>query len=364
MAQRILQVLNGLGTGGIEKYVIDLFRHMNPDEIVFDFLLRKKVNMHEDIITSLGGRVFYVAPYPEEKRQNYVDVDDFFRTHGEYSVVHIHAPSLEYVTILKLAKKYNRNIILHSHCSSRNTFKARINHYINRFITRKCATAHFACSDKAAKWMFGNQDYEFVTNGIDTTKFTYNDVIRNEMRKELHLDDCFVWGHVGRLCETKNQEYLLCLFQKQLLYNANSKLLIIGEGNDLTNLQKLADELGIMEQVRFLGFRMDVHKLMCAMDVLVFPSLAEGFPITLIEAQSMGLPCVVADSITKQSALTDNIQFLSLSEDKGKWIKEINRKRNVENREIYSSIVKDKGFDISDSSKRVEEFYLSCIGSQ
>lgn len=364
MAQRILQVLNGLGTGGIEKYVIDLFRHMNPDEIVFDFLLRKKVNMYEDVIASLGGRVFYVAPYPEEKRQNYIDVDEFFKTHIEYSVVHIHAPSLEYITILKLAKKYNRNIILHSHCSSRNTLNARIIHYINRFITKKYATAHFACSDKAAKWMFGNQNYEFVVNGIDTTKFTYNDAIRSEMRKKLNLKDCFIWGHVGRLCETKNQKYLLYLFKEQLLYNTNSKLLIIGEGNELTNLQKLANELGILEKVSFLGFRTDVYKLMCAMDVFVFPSLAEGLPITLIEAQSMGLPCFVADNITRQSALTDNINFLSLTDDKDKWIEEINKKRNVENRENYSLIVKDKGFDISDTSNRIEKYYLSCIGNR
>lgn len=362
MPQRILHVLNGLGTGGIEKYVLDLFKHMNPDEIVFDFLIRKKVNMHEELISSLGGRVFYVSPYPEEKKQNYIDVDSFFSEHCEYSVVHIHAPSLEYVTILKLAKRHNiRSIILHSHCSSRDTFKARIRHYINRFITRKCATDLFACSDKAAKWMFGKRDYKFVINGIDTVKFTYSDEVRNDIRQELELNDCYVWGHIGRICKTKNQEYLLHLFKEQLEYNKNSKLVILGEGNDLAKLQDIADKLGITSKVLFLGFRADVYRLMCAMDVLVFPSLAEGFPITLIEAQSMGLPCVVSDSITKQVALTDNVYFLSLSDDKDKWLKTINQNRNVCDRKICSTVIRSKGFDIRDSSKRIEEFYLASL---
>ncbi len=366
MPTRILHVLNGLGTGGIEKYALDLFQHINRDKFVFDFLLRKKVNFYEKMIDNLGGKVYYVSPYPEDKKQNYIDVDNFFREHTEYDIVHIHAPSLEYTAILKSAHKYNINcIVLHSHCSSRNTFKAKIKHYLNRILTTQCATERFACSDKAALWMFGKKEYRFTINGIDTDKFTYCESARYEVRKEFGLDDCFVWGHVGRLCETKNQERLIRLFKEQLISNKNGKLLVIGEGNDRSKLEQLAEELCICEHIVFCGYRSDVERLMSAMDVMVFPSKAEGFPITLIEAQCTGLPCVIADTITKQVELTDKVKYCSLQDCNDKWIECINDKRFLEiaNRERYSKIIKERGFDIKDTSKAIEEFYVEQLSS-
>lgn len=358
MAERILHVLNGLGTGGIEKYVIDLFKHIDPEKYVFDFLVRKEGDNHKDTIAKLGGKVYTVSPYPEKRRQNYDDVDAFFSLHKEYSVVHIHAPSLEYTNILKLAKKHNiKTIILHSHCSSRSTIKGKALHYFNRFATKNCPTDRLACSEKAAKWMFGNKDYFFAFNGIDTGKFYYNSERRESTRMELGLGDDFVWGHVGRLCKTKNQRYLLQLFKDQIDVNPNSRLIIVGTGSDMQMLQEYARELGIYEKVLFLGQRDDVHLLMCAMDVLVFPSLDEGLPLTVVEAQSVGLPCVISDVITQQVKITKQVSFLPLNGDRKKWIHTINEIGISENREDNSKIIKYAGFDISESSKRIELFY-------
>lgn len=362
MQQRVLHVLNGLGSGGIEKYILDLFQRLDPDKYVFDFLLRKKSNMHEQLISSLGGRVYYVSPYPQEKRQNYKDVDDFFSKHKEYNIVHIHMNSLEYVTILKLAKKHKINtIVLHSHNSSRVTHRSRITHYWNRFWTGNCPTDRLACSDKAACWMFGKKKYIFVSNGIDTERFRFRPDYRDEMRRELNLENQCVWGHIGRLCAIKNQKFIIDVFNKQASSNPNSVLLLIGEGNDRALLEEYVDNLCLKDRVQFLGVRDDVHKLLCAMDVMVFPSIAEGYPISVVEAQCSGLRCVLADTITKQVGITDRVEFLSLSDPLELWCESANAFFEETDRSIYADKIKAAGFDVCDTSKKIESFYDSKV---
>lgn len=362
MQQRVLHVLNGLGTGGIEKYILDLFQQIDPKKYVFDFLLRKKANMHEQLISSLGGRVYYVSPYPEKKKQNYKDVDQFFHSHKEYNIVHIHMNSLEYITILKLAKKHHiPNIILHSHNSSRVTLKARSLHYRNRFLTRNYPTERLACSDKAANWMFGDQSYMFVSNGINTEQFKFNQTYRDEIRKELSLGDKYVWGHVGRLSEIKNQKFVIDLFNRQLSTNPNSMLILVGEGRDEKYLKEYVESNNLSKRVLFLGVRNDVNKLLSAMDVMVFPSLAEGFPISIIEAQCSGLKCILSDTITSQVAITDKVEFLSLNDEMSVWNNKINQPPSKSDRTYYYSLVRTAGFDIKETSKRIENFYDDLI---
>ena len=358
MQQRVLHVLNGLGTGGIEKYILDLFQQIDPEKYVFDFLLRKKANMHEQLISSLGGRVYYVSPYPEKKKQNYKDVDQFFDCHKEYNIVHMHMNSLEYITILKLAKKHQvPNIILHSHNSSRVTLKARSLHYCNRFLTRNYPTERLACSDKAADWMFGNKSYMFVSNGINTEQFRFNQAYRDEIRQEFSLGDKYIWGHVGRLSEIKNQKFVIDLFSQQAANNPNSMLILVGEGRDEKHLKEYVESINLSKRILFLGVRNDVYKLLSAMDVMVFPSLAEGFPISIIEAQCSGLRCVLADTITSQVAITDKVDFLSLNDEIAVWNNVISQPESLSDRINYYSIVRAAGFDLKETSKRIEHFY-------
>lgn len=357
MQQRVLQVLNGIGTGGIEKYVLDLMKHIDHNKYIFDFLLRKRTGDVESIITKYGSKIYYIESPSTSNRKKGTDVYNFFLQHPEYQTIHIHYAALEYITVLKAAKRSGvKTIILHSHGSSRDTLRRRVKHKINRFRTRSIPTCRLACSDKAAKWMFGSKNYTFIKNGIDTDIFKYNTTSRDLVRKKLGIENKYVWGHVGRLCETKNQKFLLKVFASYANNHPNSVLLLIGEGSDYEDLRKIVEDNCLTDQVLFLGYRNDVADIMCAMDIMVFPSLSEGFCIALIEAQCSGLPCVISDTIPNQIVLTDCIKMVSLKEGVNVWLDAIETV-NMENREKYARIIAEKGFDIKSTTREVTDIY-------
>ena len=363
---RVLHILNGMNNGGIENFLMNIYRNIDRKKIQFDFLVQTKNECFFDReIARLGGKIFYVPPRNDGLLKNKRALNEFFKKH-EYKIIHQHVSSLSYVEPLKIAKRYNIPVrIVHGHSTKEGgSFLHKYFHYINQFTLKSYATVFFACSDVVAEWIFGDKpvNYTIVKNGIDTKKYIFDNTIRTKKRHELGIkENTFVIGHVGRFVYTKNHEFIIDIFNKVNEKIPDSKLLLVGDGELRKSIEMKVDKLGLKKNVIFTGVRADVHELLQAMDCFVFPSHYEGFPVSLIEAQATGLPCVVSDKITKQIKLTSFIKFVDLEKTPLFWCNTI---INLIHDSIRSDSINDiitKGLDINCVSEYMQDLYIKLF---
>ena len=126
-------------------------------------------------------------------------------------------------------------------------------------------------------------------------------------------------------------------------------------------MKKQTKELGIDNCVIFAGIRKDVNKCMQAMDLFLLPSRFEGLPVVGIEAQAAGLPCLMADTITKETDLFGLVYFMSLNQDTELWAEKMIEVLNkVKRQNTYHKMV-ESGYDISLNKESLKEIYVNVI---
>ena len=206
--------------------------------------------------------------------------------------------------------------------------------------------------------MFGKHKFQIMNNAIDAKKFIYNEEVRKQKRVELGVEDKLVIGHVGRFNLQKNHEFLVKRFADFAKTNEDAILVLIGNGELQEKIKEMAKEYGIETKVKFLGLREDIPQLLQAMDLFLFPSLFEGLPVTLVEAQAAGLPCVISDMITDEIMITDQISKVSLSGNTSLWNQEIAKYRYSKRKNTIEDII-EHGFDIEKNARWLEEFYTN-----
>ena len=184
------------------------------------------------------------------------------------------------------------------------------------------------------------------------------------IHNELNLGEQLVIGHVGRFNPQKNHPFLLEIFSALLKKEPSAVLLLVGGGEDLPKIQAKAQTLGIAENIRFLGVRSDVADLMQAMDVFVFPSLYEGLPVTMVEAQASGLPCLISDKVPEECIITEGlVDVMPLSASADAWAEKVLKKRKC-SRTDHSEEVAAHGFDIEAEALKLQEFYQNVYQNQ
>lgn len=223
------------------------------------------------------------------------------------------------------------------------------------------ATELFACSKLAGDWMFLGEHFDILYNAIDINEYKYSPVIANKLRQEFHLENCIVVGHVGRFNPQKNHSFLIDIFSECVQRNSNTKLLLVGDGEGRQKIQDKVRDLGIQDKVIFTGIRSDVNELLQAMDVFVFPSLYEGLPVTMVEAQASGVPCIISDHVSKECIVTRGlVTSKRLDESPEQWAKHI-LQQSRRSRENHIEEIRTAGYDISTAAKQLESFYLRSV---
>lgn len=358
---RVLQVVTNMDRGGLESMLMNYYRHIDREKIQFDFLVhRQERAAFDDEIEALGGRIYRLPRLVPWSKSYLSALNRFFDEHTEYKVVHVHQDCLSSV-ILKAAKQHDISVrIAHSHNANQDkNLKYPIKLWYKRSIP-EYATNLFACGKDAGDWMFGGASYQIINNAIDVAAYTYDPTKRQEMRRQLGLTGELVIGHVGRFNPQKNHAFLLDIFAALLKKEPNAVLLLVGGGADMPKIQAKAQELGIAERVRFLGVRSDVADLMQTMDVFVFPSLYEGLPVTMVEAQASGLPCIISDKVPPECILTDGlVNIMPLSASPEAWAEKILTMRAVPRTDLREEIAAH-GFDITTAAVKLQEFYLDA----
>ena len=355
---RVLVVSHCMDRNGAESLIMNIYRNLDRNKVQFDFLLHCNYrSAFEDEIESIGGRIFKISPYKIYNHFAYVKtLERFFSNHPEYRIVHGHL--FNRIAYLKVAKKLGLITIAHCHASTNgNGISAKIADYLHRNINRY-SDYRFACSRQAGEWLYGEKaSFTVIPNAIDTSIFKFNSEKRKLVRTDLGISECsMVIGHIGRFIQVKNHEFILRVFAAYKKIVPDSSLLLVGDGPLLNTVKEKTGILGLSDSVITTGARQDIPDLLCAMDCFIFPSLFEGLPVTLIEAQCSGLPCVIADHITDEAAVTDLFTRLSLSQNPESWAYKIAKNENK--REPYSTVVMNAGYDIKKTSAELQAFYL------
>ncbi len=364
---RVLNVLGTTNLGGAESRVMELYRAMDKKKVQFDFLVHTdKEGQYDAEIQQLGGRIYHV---PRFRVINYLSyrkaLRRFFGEHREFVAVQGHMTSTAAI-YLPIAKKAGIPMTI-AHARS-----AGVDRGLKGFVTRILRSSLkykadycFACSAEAAEAVYGRNWIEAgkvrtIPNAIDVQRFAFQEEVRQRVRKELGLDHNFVIGHIGRFSFMKNHNYLIDIFVQLCKIRDDAALVLIGEGELKQKIQERVNQLGLAGRVRFLGNSFDVERYYQAFDYFVFPSLFEGLPGSVVEAQASGLRCLVSDKVTKEAALTELVTYKSIEESAASWASEVMRNsKKALVREDMRTAIAEKDFDVQKLAAEMEVFYMS-----
>lgn len=282
---------------------------------------------------------------------------------GKFDIVHIHGSSSMMAIELFIAKIAGIKVrIAHSHscCCSH----MKLQNILNLFL-KKLYTMPMACSNIAGDWLFGCDNYTILPNGFDTIKFIFSEQERHRVRRELGVENKFVLGHVGRFNETKNQKYLLDIFENIGEKYEDTYLLLIGTGPDFDIIKELVHKHPFSERIILYGESDDISSLYSAMDVFLFPSLYEGLGLVAVEAQISGLPCVISDKVPKIVEVGENVSFLPIgAEGEKAWGAQIAEYKtlSLDRTSVYTRIEsKIHKFDMISCASKLENIYDSLM---
>ena len=359
---RVLQVATYMGRGGLESMIMNYYRHIDREKVQFDFLVHRQFRAdYDDEIESLGGRIYRLPQLIPWSGSYKKALNRFFVDHPEYKIVHVHQDCLSSV-ILRAARQHGVPVrIAHSHNSSQDkNLKYPIKLYYRRQIPTY-ATHLFACGQDAGIWMFRGKPFQILNNAIDAKKYRFDPAQLKQIREEFEIPaGSFVIGHVGRFALQKNHKFLIDIFAEVQKRQADARLLLVGDGDLRSAMESKVTSLGLSEKVIFAGVRSDVADLMQAMDVFVFPSLYEGLPVTMIEAQAAGLPCIISDKVPPECILTEGlVDVMPLSASPETWAEKILAKRAIPRTDRRAEIAAH-GFDITTEAVKLQEFYINA----
>lgn len=361
---RVLMVVNSLSVAdGVASYAMNYFRKIDKTKILIDFaVLRYHSSSYYREIELAGGRVYNLPPI-----QNFSDhmkaCRQIFDTDDEcYDIVHDNSLLLSLPLMWHAKKAHVPVCILHSHSSQLggNKYKARRNKMLLPVLKAQ-ASDYTACSQSAGAALFGKSFFVVIPNAIDREIFCFDKKKRQEIREKMHAENKFVVGTVGRLAEEKNPFFAMEVFAALMQFCENIEYWWVGDGPLREEIQQYAKQLGIAEKVVFLGNRTDVAVLYQGMDCFFMPSFFEGLPVTCIEAQAVGLPCVLSDGIPDEMIYTDLIEYISLKQPAQYWAKRILSKRKAPERSGCTSELCQSCFEIHKVTIELENLYRTMF---
>lgn len=364
---KILQITSELDGGGVDRLLFDYCSRMIPD-IQFDFIVTaEKEGILEQPLQELGCGVFHIPQFRKSLKGHALQLREIIKR-GKYDAIHDHSGYKAFLN-LKIAKACGiQTRIAHSHSAFvAESVKGGLLRRLVTPITKHYATDLFACGRDAGRWMWGEKSFSagrvrIMTNAIDIPVFVFSEETRRDVRARLGVDGKFVVGNVARFSYQKNHAFLLEIFREIKNRRADAVLLLVGDGELAHDVRRRASALALDDSVIFLGVRKDVPKLLNAMDAFVLPSLFEGLPVTLVEAQAAALPCFAADTITKEIRITDALEYLPPESPASAWADSICRVGSDRRGDLCDKIAAG-GYDIAVEAKKMKALYYRLCGS-
>lgn len=364
---RILQMIGSLEVGGSQSMIINLHKAIDRTKVQFDYIIdHPQLIDLLPVVEELGAKVYVMPTFRGINLLKVIEAwNVFFMEHPEYKVLHSHVRS--YASIyLPIAKKYGVKTIIHSHSTSNGSGITALVKAMLQFPLRYQADYFFSCSKEAGEWLFGKKvvngkKHYILKNSIDLSKYTFDVNLRNVYRSKLNISNKTVYIHVGRLHEAKNHMFLLDVFSELCNYNKDAVLLVVGDGPLHDTIAERSTELELQDKIWMLGTRDDVANLLLAADCFLFPSLWEGLPVTVVEAQATGLPCFISNTITQEVRISPLVKELPIDKGTQIWLEAI-QKSDLARKDVTEDI-KNAGFDVQSAVEWLSGFYFDIINN-
>lgn len=371
---RVLQVTPSMGHGGLEHFLMNLYRAIDRTKVQFDFMYRVPYEcVFDKEIVSMGGRIFRCIDPDRHPMKSGRYYRHFFAEHPEIKAVHEHRSGCDgFFGLMREAKRSCVPVrILHSHNSRKGWVRNPIKDITDAFNAPRLgnfANMFIACSDAALDYLFGRcsramRESIVRPNAIDLDPFSFDCAARAKVRAAWNIDqNALVIGHVGRFVREKNQSFLLDIVRELRRTGVSAEALLLGDGPMRDEVERKAAELGMADFIHFAGIQKDTAPYYAAMDVFCMPSFFEGLPVSCVEAQANGLPMVLSSDITRMVDICGHTTFLGLNYDASVWGEAI-RAATVDGRHDNHGALRDAGYDIADAARWYEELYLSGVSA-
>lgn len=348
--KRLLCIVSAMNTGGAETFLMKMYRAIDREKYQMDFCVNSDTNFYEKEILELGGKIYTVPAKSQSLHGWYKETKRVVRDNGYHYVIRVCEHSLSALDLIVARQGGADHLIMRSSNASSGSKASVLLHKMFKFLAISIPTVKIAPSTEAAEYTFGKGcvsrgDVLILHNAIDTDIFYFDPEGRKRIRKELNLEGKYVVGHVGRFNKQKNHEFLIDIFSELLKKKPESRLVLVGAGDLEEQIRKKVCSLDLEPFVVFAGVRKDVPQLMSAFDVFLFPSLYEGMPNTVIEAQATGLPCVISNTITREANITGLVNYVSLNNVED-WINGVEDTK-IADRSNMKKIVYEQKYDIA-----------------
>lgn len=358
---KVLHIIGGMNRGGAETFLMNVLRNIDRKKFEFVFLCYEKGAFdYEDEIIQLGGRIVRI---PDVKDVGILaHIQHLRRIMAEYNidVVHAHTYYNSLFSLIAATLSRIRLRIVHSHNTQSEpnpSFVKRVYFLISKIGIELFANKFVACGDDAGHALFVPwRKFQVINNGINIKDFVYSQDSRNSVREELGIDKrATVLMHAGRFAEVKNHDFLIDTFAEYQKYDPKSRLILVGDGPLRKKTEDKVEKLNLSNAVKFLGLRSDVYRIYSAADAFIFPSIFEGLPVVLVEAQANGIKCIISDAVDKNVRITDSVIFHSLSAGPKTWARHIFEasKTRVDN----SQILANGAYDMSANINSIQMMY-------
>lgn len=362
--KRILCILSSLDAGGAETFIMKVYRTLPTEEFQIDFIVSEREGCYAQEVRDRGGRIYKIPLRTKEPFQALNGIRTIVKNYGYQYVLKLGDTPIAALDLIATRLGGAKRLAMRS-CNALTgvSAKKKVVNAVLRPVLNIAADVKLAPSMLAAEFTFGkrhaHKDVHLIHNGLDLEVFRFDVNGRNRIREEFSLGDKLVVGHIGRLHKQKNHQYLLKVFQQIRQQRTDAVLMLVGTGELEAQILKWVRELKLEGSVILTGQRFDIPQLLSAMDVFVFPSLHEGMPNTVIEAQATGLPCVIADTITPEADITGLVTYLPL-DDPDMWAQMVLSVISMERANTHDDFLA-QGYDIQSVAKNFAKLILADI---
>ena len=369
---KILQVIGSLHVGGAENVAVNIYRYIDREKFEFHYLVYTKpddVGEYESEVISLGGKVLHLE-YTGNNKNFRKKLKNIIMDNGPYKIVHSHLMFHNGV-ILKTAYECGiEKRISHAHSTKDAIYEKCIDKIIHalyrsfmRINIKKFGTDWLACGKEAGIYLYGRQKYNsdvvLIKNGIYLEKFEYNTIIRDNIRYKYGINsNAFVIGNAAHFIPLKNHEFIVDVFEAVNKKIPDSYLFLMGDGPLKSKIEEKVKKMNLDDKVIFTGVTNRVNEIMQAVDVFLLPSLYEGLPVSVVEAQATGLECIVSDKVTKEVNFGDLVHFLPIDKGIELWVEQLLELRGYR-RESGTELVREHGYSARENVKDIEGIYLN-----
>lgn len=375
---KVLIVAGAMDVGGIENQLMHLLRNADRARFQIDFTTTMDRPFYREEIEALGGKCYHI---PETEGRHFLrQCRAVYRVmkEGQYDIVHSHELFHSGMVLLtaKLAGVKHRFVHAHNWSdgdgSGHQPLKRRLyNALMQRWILRY-GTDFCACSTLAGRFLYGEKkthdaNYHLIFNSVDTAKFLAH---YDRQESGEFCDDGWVNVlQVGRFSAVKNQLFTAEITRELKARGQKIRILCVGNnGNEYeAQVRKAISEYDIAEHMLLLGVRRDVDVLARKASAFLLPSLYEGMPLVMIEAQSAGLPCVTADTYSREVDFNIGyVQWLTLEQEAAAWADSVERAVAMPRAEkaAVEEAVEKNGFDSRFFARRLCTLYEAAVNRE